>query len=70
MSMSIKLERGANISLTKPAPNANTFFMGLGWSDSKKNSGAFEIDASCFLLDDKSHVRSNHDFIFYKAAGF
>lgn len=63
--MSIKLERGANVSLTKLAPKANTFFIGLGWSNSQQTSETFDIDGSCFLLDDKNHVRSNHDFIFY-----
>ncbi len=63
--MSIKLERGANISLTKLAPKANTFFIGLGWSNSKQASETFDIDGSCFLLDDKNHVRNNQDFIFY-----
>ena len=63
--MSAKLERGSNISLTKLVPKSNTFFIGLGWSDSQQTRGTFDIDGSCFLLDEQNHVRSNHDFIFY-----
>ncbi len=63
--MSIKLERGANLSLTKLTPKANNFFIGLGWSNNQQANETFDIDGSCFLLNDKNHVRSNHDFIFY-----
>jgi stress response protein SCP2 len=63
--MSIKLERGANVSITKLTPKATTFFIGLGWSSSQQIGEMFDIDGSCFLLDDKNHVRNNHDFIFY-----
>lgn len=63
--MSIKLERGANFSLTKLTPKASNFFIGLDWSNNQPANETFDIDCSCFLLDDKNHVRSNHDFIFY-----
>ena len=63
--MSIKLERGSNVSLTKLAPKANSFFIGLGWSNSIKANEAIEIDGSCFILNDQNRVRNNHDFIFY-----
>jgi stress response protein SCP2/predicted type IV restriction endonuclease len=63
--MSIKLERGSNISLTNLSPKANTLYIGLGWSSSFKSSEDTEVDASCFMLNDQRHVRNNNDFIFY-----
>ena len=63
--MSIKLERGSNISLTNLSPKANTLYIGLGWSSSFKSSEDIEVDASCFMLNDQHHVRNNNDFIFY-----
>ena len=62
--MTMTIERGANVSLTKLTPNTNSFFIGLSWSNSHL-SEAVEIDGSCFLLGDKKHVRNNRDFIFY-----
>jgi len=63
--MSLKLERGANFSLTKIIPNAANFFVGLDWPTNPQASDAFDIDGSCFLLSEKNRVRDNQDFIFY-----
>lgn len=63
--MSTRLEKGFNISLTKLAPKANAFFIELDWSDNQQIKETFDIDGSCFLLDENDRVRSNHDFIFY-----
>jgi len=63
--MSIKLERGANFSLTKHCPSITEFFIGLDWAESASSSGDFDIDGSCFLLNGQGQVRNNSDFIFY-----
>lgn len=63
--MSLKLEKGANFSLTKLVPNATHFFVGLDWPINPQASEAFDIDGSCFLLSEQNRVRDNQDFIFY-----
>ncbi|WP_024299988.1 TerD family protein [Methylomicrobium lacus] len=63
--MSLKLERGANFSLTKLVPNPTHFFVGLDWPTKPQSNEAFDIDGSCFLLSEQNRVRNNTDFIFY-----
>lgn len=60
----MNLERGANFSLTKLMPETNNAYIGLDWSNSLKADTVFDIDGSCFLLNDQNHVRRNQDFIF------
>lgn len=52
--MSVNLQKGQKVSLTKEAPQAHRILVGLGW-DAKKNGlfeggSDFDLDASCFAL--------------------
>lgn len=52
--MSVNLQKGQKVSLTKEAPQAHRILVGLGWDAKKKGlfeGGAdFDLDASCFAL--------------------
>lgn len=63
--MTISLQKGGNISLTKTEPGLDKIYVGLGW-DARATSGtAFDLDASIFLLTANGTMRSDNDFIFY-----
>lgn len=58
----INLTKGENHALDK---NTQTALIGLGW-DIKSGAGDnFDLDAAAFLLDDKGHLASDGDFIFF-----
>ena len=63
--MSISLNKGANLSLSKEAPGLSKILVGLGWDTRSTDGSAFDLDASAFLLKDGDKVRSDADFIFY-----
>lgn len=63
--MGIKLERGANISLTKLAPGINNFLIEINGDKNLSTQNAIEIDGSCFLLAENAKVVGNSGFIFY-----
>lgn len=52
--MSVSLQKGQKVSLSKEAPQAHRILVGLGWDAEKKGlfgGGAdFDLDASCFAL--------------------
>ncbi len=52
--MSVNLQKGQKVSLTKEAPQAHRILVGLGWDAKKKGlfGGGFDfdLDASCFAL--------------------
>jgi len=63
--MSITLEKGGNVSLSKEEPGLKNILIGLGW-DARATDGAdFDLDASAFLLGESGKVRNDTDFIFY-----
>lgn len=63
--MSVSLNKGGNVSLSKEAPGLKRVLVGLGW-DSRATDGAeFDLDASIFMLGDSGKVRTDQDFIFY-----
>lgn len=63
--MSITLEKGGNLSLTKEDPGMSQALIGLGW-DSRETEGVdFDLDASLFMCGPDGKVRSEKDFIFY-----
>ncbi len=63
--MSISLNKGANLSLTKEAPGLTKILVGLGWDTRSSDGQDFDLDASAFLLKEGDKVRSDADFIFY-----
>jgi tellurium resistance protein TerD len=63
--MTISLNKGGKLSLSKEAPDLKKVLVGLGW-DARATDGAdFDLDASAFLLKEDGKVRSEADFIFY-----
>lgn len=63
--MGVNLTKGSNVSLTKLAPTATTYKIGLGWDARKTDGSAFDLDGAAFLLGAGDKVRSDKDFIFY-----
>jgi tellurium resistance protein TerD len=63
--MSISLDKGANISLSKEEPGLTKILVGLGWDARSTDGEDFDLDASVFLLNESGKVRGDHDFIFY-----
>ncbi len=63
--MSISLNKGGNLSLSKEAPGLTKILVGLGWDTRSTDGQAFDLDASAFLLKEGDKVRSDADFIFY-----
>ena len=63
--MSISLDKGGNISLSKEEPGLSRILIGLGWDTRSTDGEDFDLDASAFLLGDTNKVRGDHDFIFY-----
>lgn len=63
--MAVSLSKGGNVSLSKEAPGLKAVRVGLGWDTRVTDGGAFDLDASVFLLGDTGKVRSDADFVFY-----
>lgn len=66
--MSVNLQKGQKVSLTKEAPQAHRILVGLGW-DAKKNGffgggSDFDLDASCFALRD-GRLTSKKDICYF-----
>jgi tellurium resistance protein TerD len=64
--MSISLQKGQKIDLTKTNPGLSKVIIGLGWDTNKYVGGHdFDLDASAFLLDESGKASGIEDFIFY-----
>lgn len=63
--MAVSLSKGGNVSLSKEAPGLKSIMIGLGWDVRVTDGGAFDLDASAFLLKEDGKVRSDSDFIFF-----
>ena len=63
--MTISLNKGGNVSLTKEAPGLKSIRVGLGWDVRLTEGAAFDLDASVFMLNAAGKVRSDADMIFY-----
>lgn len=63
--MSISLQKGGNLSLSKTAPGLSKILIGLGWDARSTDGSDFDLDASVFLAQASGKVRGDHDFIFY-----
>ncbi|MBR2006107.1 MAG: TerD family protein [Thermoguttaceae bacterium] len=60
--MAISLSKGQNTQLDAGLTQIK---VGLGWNPRVGAGEAFDLDASCFMLDAADSVRSEADFIFY-----
>ncbi|TDW31283.1 TerD family protein [Cryobacterium psychrophilum] len=63
--MTLTLDKGANLSLTKTDPGLTQARVGLGWDVRSTNGADFDLDASAILITADGKVRSDADFIFY-----
>ncbi|SHF53221.1 tellurium resistance protein TerD [Jatrophihabitans endophyticus] len=63
--MSVSLNKGGNVSLTKEAPGLTAVLVGLGW-DARTTSGQdFDLDASALLVGSNGKILSDQHFIFF-----
>lgn len=66
--MSVNLQKGQKVSLTKYAPQAHRILVGLGWDAKKKGlfggGSDFDLDASCFALRD-GRLTSKKDICYF-----
>lgn len=64
--MSVSLQKGQKVSLTKDNPGLKKVVVGLGWDVNAFDTGGdFDLDAAAFLLNDTGRVGSSSDFVFY-----
>jgi len=63
--MTISLQKGGNVNLSKEAPGLSEVAVGLGWDVRATDGAAYDLDANCFLLNATGKVRNDSDFIFY-----
>lgn len=63
--MSVSLQKGGNVSLTKQAPNLTKVAVGLGW-DVRSTTGAdYDLDASAIATGPDRKVLSDLHFVFF-----
>lgn len=63
--MSVSLQKGGNVSLTKEAPGLTDIAVGLGWAVRTTTGADFDLDASALICGDSGKVLSDEDFVFY-----
>ena len=65
--MSVSLQKGQKVSLTKDNPGLKKVVVGLGWDVNAFDTGGdFDLDAAAFLLGDSGKVADSDDFVFYR----
>ena len=63
--MSVSLNKGGNVSLTKEAPGLSAVLVGLGW-DVRTTTGAdFDLDASALVVGTNGKILSDGHFVFF-----
>lgn len=70
--MSVNLQKGQKVDLTKGNASINKIVVGLGWDAVKKRGGLFggsapdiDCDASAFLLDESDKLHDNKNIIYF-----
>jgi len=64
--MSVSLQKGQKVSLTKTNPGLTNVVVGIGWDVNAFDTGGdFDLDAVAFLLADNGKVPDQKDFIFF-----
>ena len=64
--MTVNLQKGQKVSLTKGNPGLSKVVVGLGWDVNAYDTGGdFDLDTAAFLLTDSGRVSTSDDFVFY-----
>ena len=64
--MTISLQKGQKVDLTKGNPSLSKVMVGLGWDTNKYDGGyQFDLDAAAFLVGENGKVVSDSDFVFF-----
>lgn len=63
--MSINLQKGSRVDLTKTNQNVKKFTVGLGWNPNTSVGGSFDLDVSAFILGANGKRVSDNHFVFY-----
>ena len=63
--MSISLQKGQKVDLTKTNEGLTKIQVGLGWDTNKFGDGKFDLDSSVFLLGAGDKVTSDKDLVFF-----
>lgn len=63
--MSVSLQKGGNVNLSKEAPGLKKMKVGLGWDVRATDGAGFDLDATAFLLEKSGKVRNDADMIFF-----
>jgi tellurium resistance protein TerD len=64
--MTISLEKGQKVDLTKTHPGLKKIRICLGWDIKKFDAGTdFDLDALAFLLNKSGKMQNEKDFVFY-----
>lgn len=64
----ISLSKGQKVSLSKGNPTLDQLHVGLGWDTNRYEGGAFDLDASVFMVGENELVPNNSFFVFYGQA--
>jgi tellurium resistance protein TerD len=65
VAMSVSLSKGANVSLSKAAPNLTSATVGLGWQVRQTSGADYDLDASAIVTDSAGRVLSDQYFVFF-----
>ncbi len=63
--VSVSLQKGGNVSLTKAAPNLVSVLVGLGWDVRTTTGVDFDLDASAMMCAEGGKVLSDQHFVFF-----
>ena len=64
--MSISLQKGQKVSLTKENAGLSRLMIGLGWDVNQFDTGGdFDLDTAAFFLTDSGKVSKAEDFLFF-----
>ena len=63
--MSVSLQKGQKVSLTKGNAGLSNVVVGLGWDVNQYHGANFDLDAAAFLLNDAGKITSKSDFVFF-----
>lgn len=63
--MSIVLNKGGNINLSKEAPGLCKIRVGLGWDVRSTDGLEFDLDSMALLVNQNGHASNDSDLVFY-----